>query len=62
MFCAGSSPARGLSKICDDENLRKWFQVEIKFNACRHSAKTIHQLFRLINPLMPGGSKKVTHT
>ena len=36
-FCAGSSPAGGLSKIWDGGNLRQWSQLEIRFNVFRRS-------------------------
>ena len=37
MFCAASNPARGVSEICDVENLWQWSQLEIKLNAFRRS-------------------------
>ena len=37
-FWAGSSPARGVSGICDGEDLWQWSQLEIKINAFRWSA------------------------
>ena len=31
-FCAGSNPVRGMSKICDGEDLGQWSQLEIRLN------------------------------
>ena len=36
-FCAGSSPARGVSEIRDGEDLRQLSQLEIRLNAFRRS-------------------------
>ena len=32
-FCAGSSPARGMSEIRDGDDLWQWFRLEIRLNA-----------------------------
>ena len=34
-YCAGSNPARGVSEICDGEDLSQWSRLEIKLNAFR---------------------------
>ena len=42
-FCAGSSPARGVSDICDGENLWQWSRLEIRdkrSSLVNYSAKT----------------------
>ena len=36
-FCAGSNPARGVSEICDGEDLWQWSRLEIRLNAFRRS-------------------------
>ena len=36
-YCAGSNPARGVSEICDGEDLWQWSRLEIKLNALRRS-------------------------
>ena len=36
-FCAGSNPARGVSEICDCEDLWQWPRLEIRLNAFRRS-------------------------
>ena len=36
-FCAGSIPARGVSEICDGEDLWQWSRLEIRLNAFRRS-------------------------
>ena len=36
-FWAGSNPARGVSKICDGEDLWQWYCLEIRLNAFRRS-------------------------
>ena len=36
-FCAGSNPARGVSKIRDGEDLWQWSRQEIRLNAFRRS-------------------------
>ena len=44
-FCAGSNPARGMSKIWDGENLWQWSGLEIKtkrLSSFNHSSKTIY--------------------
>ena len=44
-FCAGSNPARGVSDICDGENLWQWFRLEIRskrLSSVSHTMKTIH--------------------
>ena len=40
-FCAGSNPARGVSEICNSEDLWQWSRPEIRLNAFRRS--TIQQ-------------------
>ena len=47
-FCAGSDPARGVSQICDGEDLRQWSRLEIRLNAFRRS--TISQKQFTIDP------------
>ena len=32
-FCAGSNPARGMSEICNGEDLWQWSLLEIRLNA-----------------------------
>ena len=32
-FCAGSNPARGMSEICDGEDLWQWSRLEIRLSA-----------------------------
>ena len=34
-FCAGSNPARGVSEICDGEDLWQWSRLEIRLNGFR---------------------------
>ena len=46
-FCAGSNPARGVSEICDGEDLWQWSRLEIKLNAfCRSTIP--HKQFIII--------------
>ena len=37
-FCTGSNSARGVSEICDGEDLWQWSRLEIRLNAFRRSA------------------------
>ena len=44
-FCAGSNPARGMSKICDSEDLWQWSWLEISLKRLllvNHTTKRIH--------------------
>ena len=44
-FCAGSNPARGVSEICNSENLWQWSRLKIRrkrLSSVNHSAKAIH--------------------
>ena len=43
-FWAGSNPARGVSKICDGEDLWQWSRLEIRLrlSLVNHATKTIH--------------------
>ena len=43
-FCAGSSPARGVSEIRDGEDLWQWSRLEIRLrlSSVNHTTKTIH--------------------
>ena len=45
-FCAGSNPIRGVSEICDGEDLLQWSRLEIKINVFRWS--TILQKYFII--------------
>ena len=47
-FCAGSNPARGVSEICDGENLWQWSQLEIRLNAFRRSTIPQKQIIIII--------------
>ena len=47
-FCAGSKPARGLSEICDGEDLWRWSRLEIRLNAFRRSTIPQKQFFIII--------------
>ena len=47
-FYAGSNSARGLSEICNGENLREWSRLEIRWkrvSSVNHSAKAIYHLY-----------------
>ena len=48
MFCAGSNPARGVSKIRDGEDLCQWSWLEIRLNAFRQSTKPQKQFIIII--------------
>ena len=47
-FCAGLNPARGVSEICDGEDLWQWFRLEIRLNAFRRSTIQQKQLIIVI--------------
>ena len=36
-FYAGSNPARGVSQICDGEDIWQWYRLEIRLSASRWS-------------------------
>ena len=36
-FCAVSNPFRGVSEICNDEELWQWSRVEVRLNTFRRS-------------------------
>ena len=43
-FCAGSNPARGVSEVCDGEDLwqRSRLEIRLHFSSVNHTIKTIH--------------------
>ena len=47
-FCAGSNPARGVSKIRDGEDLWQWSQLEMRSNAFRRSTTPQKQFIIII--------------
>ena len=54
-FCAGSNPARGVSDICDGEDLWQWSRIEIRLNAFRRSTTLQKQFIKktlIFNELM----------
>ena len=50
-FRRSSDPARGVSEICDGEDLGQWCRLEIKINVFRRSTITQKQ-FIIINLLI----------
>ena len=47
-FCAGSNPARGVTKIRDGEDLWQWSRLEIRLNAFRRSTIPQKQVIIII--------------
>ena len=48
-LCAGSSPARGVSDISDDEDLWRWTRLEIRLNVFRRLTIPQTQFIIIIN-------------
>ena len=49
--CTGSSPADGVSEICDGETLWQWSLLEIRLNVFRHSTIPQKQFIMTMCPL-----------
>ena len=52
-FCSVSNPARGVSEICDGENLWEWPWLEIRLNAFRLSTIPQKQSIVIISITFP---------
>ena len=47
-ICAGSTPARDVSEICDGEDLWKWSWLELRLNAFRRSTIIQKQFITIV--------------